>query len=320
MVRGIIILGIAVLLDIIFGDPIQIPHPIIYIGKLISTLEKLLRKSKIPLKIGGFILLLGTVTITVGIISLLLYLGGLIHPYVRDMMTIYLLYTSLAAKCLKDEVLKVRDALKKGSLKEGRKQLSYLVGRDTEHLTYDEVIRGAVETAAENTIDGVLAPLIFLSLGMVWGVPVQSVFIYKAVNTLDSMVGYKQSYYRDIGFASAKMDDLLNYIPARIGSICMLLGGGLLGYKIRNGFRILVRDRRNHKSPNCGYPESAVAGLLGIQIGGTNTYFNEVIHKPTIGDSIQNLELRHMQETIKVMYMSEIVLLLLMVSCGLLLF
>lgn len=312
-------IGIAMVLDLIFGDPVKIPHPIIYIGKLISWLEKRIRKSRIPLKIGGFLLLFGTVGVTAGVITLLLQLGYGIHPYVKDLMTIYLLYTSLAAKCLKDEVLKVWKALEQQDLVLARKQLSYLVGRDTESLTRDEVIRGAVETAAENTVDGVLGPLLFMGLGILWGIPVQSVFIYKAVNTLDSMVGYQQAHYKAIGYASAKTDDLFNYIPARIGSICMLIGGGILGYDIAHGWKILWRDRRNHKSPNCGYPESAVAGLLRIQIGGTNTYFHEVVMKPTIGDHDSVLEPDHMKKTIGIMYMSEFVTLLLMIGLSILL-
>jgi len=318
VIKAIIIMSIAIVLDLIFGDPIKIPHPIIYIGKLISWMEKRIRKSKIPLKIGGYLLLLGTVGITAGVITLLLQAGYLIHPYVKDVMTIYLLYTSLAAKCLKDEVLKVWKALEQQDLVQARKQLSYLVGRDTECLTREEVIRGAVETAAENTVDGILGPLMFIGLGMLMGIPVQCVFIYKAVNTLDSMVGYLQEHYKDIGYASAKTDDLFNYIPARVGSLCMLIGGGIMGYDFRHGWKILWRDRRNHKSPNCGYPESAVAGLLHIQIGGTNTYFHEVVVKPTIGDDDRTLEPGYMKETIGIMYMSEIVTLLLMIGCILL--
>ncbi|GMQ58230.1 adenosylcobinamide-phosphate synthase CbiB [Vallitalea sediminicola] len=305
--KVIIIICIAVILDWIFGDPLNVPHPIIYIGKLISKLEKSIRKSKIPLKAGGFILLFATVGITVIVITLLLFACGKIHPYVRDVVTTYLLYTSLAAKCLKDEVLKVWKAIDEDDLDLSRKQLSYLVGRDTNHLTEEEIIRGAIETTAENTIDGILAPLMFIGIGFIFNMPVQFVFMYKAVNTLDSMVGYLHSHYKDIGFASAKTDDIFNYIPARIGSLFMLLAGGILGYNFSKGWKILKRDNRNHKSPNCGYPESVVAGLLNIQIGGTNTYFNEVVVKPTIGDTLEELSGDHIKKSTKIMYVSEII-------------
>jgi adenosylcobinamide-phosphate synthase len=311
--KSIIIICVAVILDRIFGDPINIPHPIIFIGKLISKLEKIIRKSNIPLKVGGFLLLIFTIIPTVAVITIILFISGWIHPYVKDVVTIYLLYTSLAAKCLKDEVEKVKSALVQDDIELSRKQLSYLVGRDTTYLTKDEIIRGAIETTAENTVDGILAPLIYIGIGFLFNMPVQFVFIYKAVNTLDSMVGYMQSHYKEIGYASAKTDDLLNYIPARIGSFFMLLAGGVLGYDIINGFKILKRDRNNHKSPNCGYPESTVAGLLNIQIGGTNTYFNEVVVKPTIGDAIEKLDVIHITQSNKIMYVSEIITLIFIV-------
>ncbi|MCT4542248.1 MAG: adenosylcobinamide-phosphate synthase CbiB [Vallitalea sp.] len=316
--KTIIILFLAVLLDSIFGDPLNVPHPIIYIGKLISKLEKLIRKSKINLKLGGFILLILTVGITMGVISIILFISNLIHPYVRDIVTIYFLYTSLAAKCLKDEVLKVWSAIDKNDLDLSRKQLSYLVGRDTTNLTKEEVIRGAIETTAENTVDGVLAPLIFIGIGFIVDMPVQFVFAYKAVNTLDSMVGYIHCHYKEIGFASAKTDDIFNFIPARIGSLFMLIAGGILGYDIKNGWKILKRDRKNHKSPNCGYPESAVAGLLNIRIGGTNTYFDEVVIKPTIGDSIEKLNKDHIIKSTKIIYVSELITIFMICLCKIL--
>ncbi|GKX32055.1 cobalamin biosynthesis protein CobD [Vallitalea longa] len=305
--KPIIILCIAILLDRIFGDPVNIPHPIIYIGKLISRLEKTIRKSRIPLKIGGFVLLITTVGITFFSITLVLFVCSKIHPYIQDIVTTYLLYTALAAKCLKDEVLKVYKAIEKDDLELSRKQLSYLVGRDTNNLTKEEIIRGAIETAAENTVDGVLAPLMFIAIGFIVNMPVQFVFMYKAVNTLDSMVGYLHVKYKDIGFASAKTDDIFNYIPARLGSFFMLLAGGVLRYDFKKGLKILRRDNKNHKSPNCGYPESVVAGLLNIQIGGTNTYFDEVVVKPTIGDPGEKLNGKHIVKSTSVIYVSEII-------------
>lgn len=311
--ESIIILIFAVLLDLVFGDPYQIPHPITFIGKGIRKLEKLIRKSGISLKLGGLFLMIISVGTVWLLISSLMFLADLIHPMVRIVITIYLLYTSLAAKCLRVEVLKVYKALKNKDLIESRKYISYLVGRDTTSLSNDEITRAAVETVAENTIDGVLAPIFYIVIGILVGMPVQFVFAYKTVNTLDSMVGYIQEPYKEIGFFSAKTDDVLNYIPARIGSIFMVIGGFLLGYNLKNGLKILIRDRRNHKSPNCAYPEAAVAGLLQVQIGGTNQYFNEVVVKPTIGDEIQPLSVKHILDSIKIMYASEVVIICLCV-------
>lgn len=304
--KDIIILFIAVVLDLTFGDPYFIPHPITYIGKLIGLIEKRIRKSKISLKLGGlFLLILSTLTVWI-VITGILWVANMLHSVLKYSITIYLLYTSLAAKCLRVEVMKVYNALKKEDILEARKYISYLVGRDTSQLDIHEITRAGVETTAENTIDGVLAPLFYIVIGMLFGFPVQFVFLYKTINTLDSMVGYIQEPYKEIGFFSAKMDDLVNYIPARIGSIFMLIGGFLLGYDLKNGLQVLLRDRRNHKSPNCGYPESAVAGLLRIQIGGTNQYFNDTIIKPRIGDNLTPLKPQHILETIRIMHASEI--------------
>jgi adenosylcobinamide-phosphate synthase len=308
--ESILILCSAVLLDWIFGDPIKIPHPIGFIGKGIHWLEKGIRKSGLSLKLGGLFLLILSTGSVVGFITALLYVANSINPWLRIFVTIYLLYTSLAAKCLRVEGMKVFNALKAGNLSEGRRFVSYLVGRDTQNLDEDEVIRAAVETAAENTVDGVLAPLFYMVIGLVFDFPVQAVFLYKTINTLDSMVGYIQEPYREIGFFSAKTDDVFNYIPARIGSLFMLVGGAVLRYDLKNGIRILVRDRRNHKSPNSGYPESTVAGLLGIQMGGTNRYFNETMVKPTIGDADRPIDFKDIPATLRIMYASQGVMLL----------
>ena len=310
----VIILALAVLLDLIFGDPYHIPHPVTYIGKAIRAVEKRIRRSGMPLKLGGFLLLLLMVTGVYGSLSFLLYLVNLVHPLLKDLVTIYLLYTSLAAKCLRVEVIKVYHALKENNLEESRRFISYLVGRDTKMLDSNEITRAAVETTAESTVDGVLSPLFYIGLGMFLGIPVQMVFLYKTVNTLDSMVGYIQEPYKDIGFFSAKTDDILNYIPARLSSILMLIAGAILGYDLNNGIKILRRDRRNHKSPNCAYPEGVVAGLLNIQLGGTNTYFNEILVKPTIGDANQPLAISHIVSAIKIMYGSEIIMVVLMIT------
>lgn len=308
VMERILFFMLVLVLDFIFGDPVSIPHPISYIGKMIKNYETLLRRTRIPLHWCGLLLLLLSLATVSFVISLLLFVAGLMHPRVVDLISIYLMYTSLAATCLKREVFKVYEALQKKDLSLARQLIGYLVGRDTTKLSESEIIRATVETTAENTVDGILAPMFYLGLGFLLGIPVQMVFIYKTINTLDSMVGYLQEPYREIGFFSAKTDDIANYLPARIGSICMLMGGGFLGYPLLHGWKILKRDRRNHKSPNCGYPEATVAGLLQVQIGGTNTYFNEVVYKPTIGDAVKPLTIEHIKATTRIMYASEFVL------------
>lgn len=306
----ILVLLAAVLIDYRIGDPHGWPHPIIAIGHTIKVYEKMVRRLKLDNPFGGMILWLLTVVTVVGSLTLILEGAKVIHPYLYTGITLYFLFAAMAATSLKTEVSKVTAALAKGDLKEGRKYLSWLVGRDTESLIEEEVIKGAVETAAENTIDGILAPLFYIIVGMIIGYPVQVVFLYKTVNTLDSMVGYIQEPYKRIGYVSAKMDDLFNLIPARLGSFLMLLAGGILGLDLHNGRKIWHRDRLNHKSPNAGYPESAIAGLLDIQLGGTHTYFGEVLEKPTIGDSIRRVKVQDINDTCRVMYMSEFILLM----------
>ncbi|MGO1477806.1 adenosylcobinamide-phosphate synthase CbiB [Senegalia sp. (in: firmicutes)] len=300
----VFILLSAIILDFLFGDPYNIPHPIIYIGKLISYVEERIRKSNTDLKKGGALLLILVLSTVFISISLILFLANVIHPIFKTLITIYLLYTSLAAKCLKDEGIKIYKVLKEKDIKKARLLISYLVGRDTEKLEEDEITRATIETIAENTIDGVLAPIFYIFIGFLLGMPVQFVFLYKAINTLDSMVGYINEKYKDIGYFSAKVDDLVNFIPARIGAVFMILGG--FKYDMKNGFKILIRDRLNHKSPNAAYPESAVAGLLNIQIGGENIYFGEKIYKPTIGDKNRKIIIEDIKRTINIMYISEI--------------
>jgi len=302
------------LIDYFVGDPPNWPHPIRYIGLLIKKYEKLIRSLKwMNLKVGGFFLTGLTVGTTVLAVHYLLIVAEIIHPIIKTILSIYLLYTSMAAKCLDVETMKVYNALSNKDISESRKMLSYLVGRDTSQLNESEIIRGSVETVAENTIDGVLAPLFYVGIGFILGIPVQMAFMYKAINTLDSMVGYIQQPYTEIGFASAKLDDIANYIPARIGSLMMLLSGAILGHDWKNGMKILTRDNKNHKSPNCGYPEAVAAGLLQIQLGGTNTYFGQILYKPTIGDSIKELKSRHIVDVIKIMYGAEAIMLVLII-------
>ena len=291
-------------LDLIFGDPYSFPHPVRYIGKLIRWTEKKIRaasKTKRTLKIGGFILWFVTVgttfAITYGVVKL-----SSIHPALYFVVNSVLLYTTLATKCLADEAKKIMKVLQTGTIEEARKQLSYIVGRDTTSLSQGEIIRATVETVAENTVDGIIAPLFYAFIG---GAPLA--FAYKAINTLDSTVGYKNEKYADIGFASAKIDDIANYLPARITALLMTLASFILRLDYKNCLKIAIRDRKNHKSPNCAYPEGAVAGALGIELGGTNVYFGEVVYKPTIGDKKRAIQIEDIHLTNRIMYMTSLV-------------
>lgn len=296
---------IAMVLDFIIGDPPNWPHPVRFIGWVISHIEKIIRLRIRNLKVGGVILCMGTLVMVLAPIMIFRMFA---HPTLYRIFEIYILYTCLASRCLAKEGLHVKNTLATGNIVGARQALSYLVGRDTAHLDAGEITRGVIETVSENTIDGVLAPLFYMFLGVPFGLSMPFAVIYKTVNTLDSMVGYTHVHFKDIGCFSARLDDLLNFIPARFGSIIMIFSGGLLGYDIKQGFKIFIRDRKNHKSPNSGHPESAVAGLLKIQLGGVNSYFGEQMSKPTIGDSIEAKAHTHIKSTVDILFLSEILM------------
>lgn len=296
---NILSLYIGYITDLIVGDPYSFPHPVKYIGKLIKVVENFVRKTAKTdrgLKIGGFFLWFVTVGTTFAVTYLIVKLARF-NTIVYVAVNSILIYTTLATKCLKDEAKKIYEVLKTGDLQKSRTQLSYIVGRDTENLDEKEIIRATVETVAENTVDGLIAPLFYAFIG---GAPLA--MAYKAINTLDSTVGYKNEKYLHIGFASAKIDDIANYIPSRISVILFTIGNFFLGNDYKNCFKISIRDRKNHKSPNCAFSEGAVAGALGIQLGGTNVYFGETVYKPTIGDKTREIEVEDIARTNKILY------------------
>lgn len=300
---NILSIYIGYIIDLIVGDPYSFPHPVRYIGKLIKKTESIIRKkakSDKDLKIGGFFLWF----IVVGITYLVTYLIIKISSFIPGGFLItnsILIYTTLATKCLKDEAVKIYNVLKTGDIEKARIQVSYIVGRDTTQLNEGEIIRATVETVAENTVDGIIAPMFYAFIG---GAPLA--MAYKAVNTLDSTVGYKNDKYKDLGFASAKIDDIANFIPARISVLLMSIGSLLVGHNCKEALKIGIRDRKNHKSPNCAYAEGAVAGALGVQLGGTNIYFGKAVYKPTIGDKHREIEVEDIVRTNKIMYASSI--------------
>lgn len=296
----------AVILDFIIGDPYYFPHPVKLMGRIISFEEKIVRKitkSKISLKLAGFIIVIINIS---GAFLLVFFLLRYLEQYksIYFIVNTYLIYTCIAARCLHYEAVQVSKAMDI-SLEEGRKRLSYIVGRDTINLENDEIIKATVETVAENTSDGVIAPLLFiLLLGTPGGLA------YKMINTMDSMLGYMNDRYIDYGYFPAKVDDVFNYIPARITGVLMCISS-IARFNIKDGFRIMIRDRKNHKSPNSAYPEGAVAGLLQIQLGGNNYYQGKLVEKPTIGDNFKSISQKDIKHTIEIMYRSEILLLVL---------
>lgn len=298
---------IAVLLDFIIGDPYGFPHPVIYMGKLINNLENKLRaraKDNKALKAyGGFIVLI-MIILSFSIPFVILYL---LFPYkiLFHLVNISFLWTVLAAKSLYKESMKVQGALVKEDLEDARIKLSYIVGRETRGLSSKPIIRAAVETVAENASDGVIAPLFYALLG---GAPLA--MAYKAVNTMDSMLGYMNDKYLYMGFFPAKTDDVFNYIPSRVTGALMCISAPFIGGSIFKSFKIMLRDRNNHKSPNCAYPEAAAAGALGIELGGTNIYFGTPVEKPTLGDAVRPLSLQDIKMSNKLMFITELLFLL----------
>ncbi|WP_291562186.1 MULTISPECIES: adenosylcobinamide-phosphate synthase CbiB [unclassified Clostridium] len=304
---NIIYVLIAMIIDFVLGDPAWLPHPIIYIGKLIAKLENYFRKgekSDEGLRICGGLIVLIVCFITYTIPYALLKLS-LINEYLFHGLNIFIIWTTLAAKSLHGAAIEVYKSLEKRDIEDARVKLSYIVGRDTASLEEDEIIRADIETVAENASDGIIAPMFYAILG---GAPLA--MMYKGVNTMDSMLGYLNEKFKYIGFFPAKVDDLFNLIPARLTGILMCLTSFVVGGNIEDSFRIMIRDRKNHKSPNCAYPEAAAAGAMKIQLGGTNVYFGEIVYKPTLGDRIKNLEARDIKQSIKLMYSSEILLVL----------
>ncbi len=278
------------ILDLMIGDPEGLPHPVRWIGGLISFLEgKLNDREKSPgiLRARGFILVLITVALPAlvcGIVSAAVYGINMTAGMILESI---ITFCMLSCRSLYKESMKVYRALSSKDLNAARKAVSMIVGRDTGSLDREGVIRAAVETVAENTSDGVTAPLFYLALGG----PVLGV-IYKSVNTMDSMIGYKDERYRDFGFFAAKLDDILNFIPSRISALIMILASAIGGrdYDCRNAFKIFVRDRYKHSSPNSAQCESVCAGALKIRLAGPASYFGKRVDKPYIGDPLREVE------------------------------
>ncbi len=301
------------ILDLIIGDPDGWTHPVIWIGKYISFVEKKLRRRGGNLRRSAVILTASTVIITMAVTAAALFALSLLGKLPLFIGMCIISWWTLSCKCLAKEGKGVALALH-DSLEHGRKQVGRIVGRDTSCLSEDEIIKATVETIAENTTDGVIAPMLYLLLGG----PVLAMG-FKAASTLDSMVGYLDEKYRDIGWSSAKFDDLLNWIPARITGTLMCISAFLCKLDGRNAFRIMKRDHGNHLSPNCAWSEAAAAGALHVQLGGTHMYFGKPIEKPTIGDDDLPIEIADIGKTNRLMYASAVMLALIALVLGVIL-
>ncbi len=298
------------LFDFLFGDPVWLYHPVRVIGNLISFGEKILRKwtgKDSPGKelAAGTILWFLVAGLSFAIPFTVLWAAHRIHPALWFVIESFWCYQILAARCLVKESGKVYDRLKENDLPGARKAVSMIVGRDTENLTYEGVTKAAVETVAENTSDGVTAPLLFLILG---GAPLG--FLYKAVNTMDSMLGYKNEKYLYFGRFPAKMDDVFNYIPARLTALFMTGAVFLTGMDGKNAWKIWRRDRRKHASPNSAQTESVCAGALRVRLAGDAFYFGKLHKKEYLGDALRPIEAEDIRRAGKLMYVTAFLVLL----------
>lgn len=301
MINSTIALAIGFILDLIFGDPYWLPHPIRFIGNLISNGEKLIRgnkeKSAERQRVEGVILAVSVIVISTIIPIIILVAARMINNYLGLAIESFMCYQILATKGLKTESMKVYKKLAEEDLEGARYAVSMIVGRDTKALDEAGVAKAAVETVAENTSDGIIAPMIFMAIG---GAPLG--FLYKAINTLDSMIGYKNDKYLNFGRFAAKLDDIANFIPARISAYLMIFASFILGFNYKGAYKIYRRDKYNHASPNSAHTESVCAGALNIQLAGNAYYFGKLYEKPTIGDDLRPINYDDIKKANKLLY------------------
>jgi adenosylcobinamide-phosphate synthase len=286
-------------LDLALGDPRWMPHPVRGIGWLISRSEHIWRGAGLPLRLGGVLLCGSVVFITTCVVWLTL-------PWAN----VYWIYSFLALRSLDAESNVVVRSLQGGDIKQARSQLAMIVGRDTKHLDEPEILRAVIETVSENMSDGVVAPLLYLALLGPAGMAA-----YKAVNTLDSMIGYKDERYRELGWASARLDDVLNFIPARVTALVVWIAAGLTGMNIRRSIQITFRDANLQPSPNSGWPEAAFAGALGVRLGGVNVYRGVINHKTHLGDPIHPISVESYKRSRTLLYVSTTLLVIVLAIC-----
>lgn len=297
---------IGFILDCIFGDPYSAPHPVRFIGTMISRLEKLLRSHIKDEAKAGTLLLIIVLAVSALVPQLIILCCYYINVFLGSAAEGIFFYYLIAAKCLKTESMKVYHALSKGKTEKARKAVSMIVGRDTESLDETGIIKAAVETVAENTSDGVTAPMIYMMIG---GVSLG--FFYKAANTMDSMIGYKNERYIKFGKTAARLDDFLNYIPSRLTAAVMIISAFLMKMDGKKAYQIWKRDRLNHSSPNSAQTESVCAGALNVMLGGDAYYFGKLCKKKTIGDAIRKPDKEDIIRANKLMYCTVVIMLML---------
>jgi adenosylcobinamide-phosphate synthase len=290
-------LPLACLLDVTLGDPPHWPHPVRWLGRLITILEAPLRRIFPQPRLAGLMLTALCVLAAAGVAAVAVSLATRFHPILGLAVMVILIYWAISIKDLADHSLAVHRSLSQGNLPAAREALAKIVGRETAQLSEAGVIRAAVETIAENTVDGVVSPLFYAALGgpsLAWA--------FKAASTLDSMVGYKSEPYREFGWAGARLDDLLNWLPARLSRGLFTLGAWLTGLDWRQTWKICRRDGRRHASPNAGWPEAAVSGALGLRLGGPNVYHGKLVDKPWLGDGLREPEITDILKAIRLLY------------------
>lgn len=309
MQERILIIGAGCILDLVFGDPHWLWHPVRGIGKIIERAERGLRRlfgispeKEVDVgkkKAAGILLVLVVLTVTLAAAFGLLTLAGVVHPAFRIVLECMICYQMLALKSLRVESMRVCHALKNGDVEAARSAVSMIVGRDTGHLTAEGITKAAVETVAENTSDGVVAPLLYLfAFGVYGGVA------YKAVNTMDSMVGYRNDRYLYLGRFAARLDDVCNFVPARVSALCMIMAAFLLGLDGRRAAFIFKRDRYCHASPNSAQTEAVCAGALGVELAGDAWYCGVLHRKPVIGDAVREVEAEDIVRANRLLYVT----------------
>lgn len=301
---------ISYIADLIFGDPESFPHPVRAMGRLITTLDKFLNKKsarKIYQKIKGVILFFIVTGSSVFFTYFIINFSILISPFLANLVCVYLGYTAISVKDLRVKAYAVLNRVEKGDIEKARRELSKIVGRDTQTLDKEGIIKAAIESVSESTNDGIVAPIFYLILGG----PLAAI-AYKSVNTLDSMVGYKNEKYIDFGWFSAKVDDMVNYIPARITGFLIIVAALLQSKKFTRAFKTMIRDCGKHLSPNSAFSEAAVAGALGIRLGGPSCYGGNLVIKPYIGDQLIKTEPILIKEALNISFIVS----LLMISMG----
>lgn len=299
---------LAVVLDIIVGDPLNLPHPVRWVGSLISYLENRIYPRNFKYA-GGIFLVIITIVVSLSLTYLLLHFFKYIHPFLSIIVGSLIIFYSLSFKSLRESALSVKYFLEQGKLENARREVGKIVGRDTDELNSSEIVRATIESVAENASDGVIAPLFYA----LFGGPILS-FLYRVVNTLDSMVGYRSERYRYFGWASARLDDFLNLLPSRITAFLFIMAGVFYRRSPLAVAKIVFRDARKHKSPNAGFPEAAMAGLLKVRLGGVNYYQGKCVKHNYLGDPLEPLTIEKIGETLKYFSLSYLIFLCLLLA------